>query len=50
MGHGPPNAFYDIFFVVDFIFILDCVFLVKLFHHVVVTSEISGQRSIILVS
>ena len=56
IGYGSPNAFYDILLCVnmeqlDFILILDFVFIVKLFPHMLVISDkIGGRRSLILVA
>ena len=45
MGH---QMYFKIpFFVLDFIFMMDCVFIVKVFYHMLVTSDkISGRRSL----
>ena len=51
IGYKSPNAFHDIIFVLDFAIQMDCSFIEKLFHHMVVTSDkISGRRSLILAS
>ena len=47
---GMNHQIYFIisFFVGDFIFLMDCVFMVKLFHHMEVTGDkISGRRTLI---
>ena len=43
-----PNTFYDMFFCFGLYLLMDCVFMVKLFHHIVVNSDkISGRRTLI---
>ena len=46
-GYESPNTLYDILFCFGLHFLMDCVFMVKLFYLMVVTSDkISGRRTL----